>query len=46
MMEQKKNMTLSYAMVQGLYWMIFCVVVAYASVYLLAKGRSAPSLGI
>lgn len=46
MMQPKKDMTMSYAVVQGLYWMIFCVVVAYASVYLFAKGMSATSLGI
>lgn len=45
-MNQSKNRTPLYALIQGLYWMIFCVVVAYASVYLLARGLSAASLGI
>ncbi|WP_052447583.1 MFS transporter [Clostridium polynesiense] len=42
----KKQITLKYAILQGNYWMIFCSVVVYASVFLLSKEFSASEIGI
>lgn len=47
-MDMKKNQQLNvkYAMIQGLYWMIYCSAVGYASVYLLDKGLDNSTIGI
>ena len=36
---------LEYALIQGLYWVSFCGIVSYASVYLQARGYSNTQLG-
>ena len=43
-MERKMN--LAYAALQGLYWMLYCAVVSFAGVYLLAAGFSNTQVGL
>lgn len=42
----QQNKTAQYALIQGVYWMSFCVIFAYASVYLLDKGLSNTAIGL
>lgn len=41
----KNKLNLSYATVQGTYWMYFCVIISFSSVYLLAKGYANTEIG-
>ena len=41
----KYRPTIHFCVIQGLYWGCFCIVYAYASVYLLAKGLTSSQLG-
>ena len=47
-MEQnsKKLATAKYSYLHGMYWMCFCIIFSFSSVYLLAKGFSNSSIGI
>lgn len=47
-MEQnsKKIATAKYSYLHGIYWMCFCIIFSFSSVYLLAKGFSNSSIGI
>ena len=40
-----KNLTVRIALIQGFYWMIFCPIFSYSSVYLLSKGFSNQQIG-
>lgn len=42
----KQSKTAQYALIQGLYWMSFCMIFAYASVYLLDRGLSNTAIGL
>lgn len=42
----QQSKTAQYALIQGLYWMSFCIIFAYASVYLLDKGFSNTAIGL
>ena len=42
----KQNQTAQYALIQGIYWMSFCIIFAYASVYLLDRGFSNTGIGL
>lgn len=42
----QQNKTAQYALIQSFYWMSFCVIFAYASVYLLDKGLSNTAIGL
>lgn len=42
----QQNKTPQYALIQSFYWMSFCVIFAYASVYLLDKGLSNTAIGL
>lgn len=42
----RQSKTARYALIQGLYWMSFCIIFAYASVYLLDKGFSNTAIGL
>jgi len=41
-----QSKTAQYALIQGLYWMSFCMIFAYASVYLLDRGLSNTAIGL
>ncbi|MBP5297805.1 MAG: MFS transporter [Lachnospiraceae bacterium] len=41
----KYRPTIHFCVIQGLYWGCFCIVYAYASVYLLAKGLTSSQIG-
>lgn len=41
----KYRPTIHFCVIQGLYWGCFCIVYAYASVYLLAKGMTSSQIG-
>ncbi len=41
----KKGLTIQIALLQGSYWMIFCPIASFASVYLLSKDFSNQSIG-
>lgn len=45
-MERSNDRTLIYSVIQGLFWMLFCTVIGFAAVFLLAKGFSATSIGL
>lgn len=45
-MERRQDTTRLYSVMQGLYWMIFCAYIGFATVYLLSQGRSASDIGI
>ncbi|KAF5065771.1 MFS_1 like family protein [anaerobic digester metagenome] len=42
----KVDRTGIYSLIQALYWMIFCLVIGYASVFLLERGFSATLIGL
>lgn len=42
----KGNATASYAAVQGVYWMSFCIIFTFSSVYLLDRGFSNTEIGL
>lgn len=42
----RQSKTAQYALIQGLYWMSFCMIFAYASVYLLDRGFSNTAIGL
>ena len=44
-MNSKKNLTARYAVVQGLYWMSYCILGGFANVYLLAHDFSNTAIG-
>ncbi|MDX9916741.1 MAG: MFS transporter [Gudongella sp.] len=41
----RNKLNLSYAIAQGTYWMYFCVIISFSSVYLIAKGYSNTEIG-
>ncbi|SEM61339.1 MFS transporter, PPP family, 3-phenylpropionic acid transporter [Ligilactobacillus sp. WC1T17] len=41
-----KRLTLQYAFIQGVYWMIYCGLYSFATVYLLSKGLESSQIGI
>ena len=41
-----KHLTIKYAMLQGSYWMSFCAVYNFATVYLLSKSFSSKEVGV
>lgn len=41
-----RNATPRYTLLQGLYWMVYCVLVSFSSVYLLDRGFSNTRIGI
>ena len=42
----RQSKTAQYALIQALYWMSFCMIFAYASVYLLDRGFSNTAIGL
>lgn len=45
-MKSRQNVTPAYSLMQGLYWMAFCAVIGFVTVYLRAEGSSAKEIGI
>lgn len=45
-MERKKNLTVSYSLVQAAYWMNFCLVSGFAAVFLQGLGYNNAELGL
>ena len=41
-----RSATPQYTLLQGLYWMVYCVLVAFSSVYLLDRGFSNTRIGL
>ncbi len=41
-----QNATPRYTLLQGLYWMVYCILVSFSSVYLLGRGFSNTQIGI
>ena len=41
-----RNATPQYTLLQGLYWMVYCILVSFSSVYLLDKGFSNTQIGV
>lgn len=46
MKEKKQYATASYALVQGLYWMSFCIIFTFSSIYLLDRGFRNTEIGL
>lgn len=45
-MNHKHGLTARYAVIQGMYWMGFCLIFSYSSVYLLDRGFSNTEIGL
>lgn len=45
-MDSRQDTTRLYSVMQGLYWMVFCAYIGFATVYLVSTGRSASDIGI
>lgn len=43
---KRQSATASYAVVQGMYWMSFCIIFSFSSVYLLDRGFSNTGIGL
>ncbi|MCJ0591101.1 MFS transporter, partial [Enterococcus cecorum] len=41
-----KNLTLNYSLLQGSYWMSYCALYSFATVYLLSKGFNSAMIGM
>lgn len=46
MEHQQRQMNIEYAALQGSYWMAYCMVLSFASVFLLARGYSNSEIGV
>lgn len=44
--KQKQNFTFQYSLLNGSYWMCFCTIYSFASVFLLSRGFSSAKIGI
>ena len=42
----QRNLNVKYSLVQGLYWMLYCILIGYASVFLLDKGYTNSQIGV
>lgn len=45
-MDNRQDRTRVYALMQGLYWMVFCAYISFATVFLLSREQSAGDIGI
>ena len=45
-MSRQPNATPQFTLIQGLYWMAYCILVSFSSVYLLERGFSNSQIGL